>query len=176
MIDSMHGIVKKICSITDFIAGICFFAVMVLILINIIMRRIFGMPITGTAEMVGLMTATGLGFALANCELNDGNIAMSILTDRLSKKTQQIINTLIYLVSLGFWTMVIWRMFVYGSSAFSRGLVSSTVSIPIYPFIFLLGLNVFFLWMVLAFRLICSIKETVIIFRKTVSKERKVGK
>ena len=176
MINSIYGMLKKIFAKTDLLAGICFFAVMILILANIIMRKVFGLPITGTFELVGLLTATGLGFALANCELNDGNIAMSIITDRLSRGAQRFISAIVHLISLGFVTMVGWRMFVYGSSALNRGLVSSTASMPIYPFIFLLGVNVFCLWMVLAFKLSKSIHDIVTALRSATPGEEKVKK
>ena len=172
MINSIHGMLKKIFSKTDLLAGICFFAVMILILANIIMRKVFGLPITGTFELVGLLTATGLGLALANCELNDGNIAMSIVTDRLPRNVQLFINAIVHLVSLGFFTMVVWRVFVYGSSALNRGLVSSTASLPIFPFIFLLGANVFCLWLVLAFKFTKSTRDIVMIFRGAPGEEK----
>ena len=168
---SAHGMAKKIFGISDFFAGICFFSVMLLILVNILMRKLFNMPIMGTVELVGLLTATGLGFALANCELNNGNISMSILTDRLNVKTQRIIEIFVYLISLFFWSMVAWHIFLFGSSSFLSGWVSSTASLPVFPFIFILFFNVFCLCVVVALKLVCSFNSAVIIFRN-----EKVGK
>jgi len=176
MIKSIHGIVKKIFSITDLLAGICFFAVMVLVLSNIIMRNVFGKPITGTVEMVGLLTATGLGLALANCAMNDGNIAMSIVVDKLSRRKQKVIDIVMYLTSLVFWSVVVWQMFVYANTSLANGRLSSTASIPIYPFIFLLGFNVFCLCVVLALKLVGSIKDAAAAFHASAEEEMGASK
>ena len=159
MLKSLPGIIKKLTLITDKLAGICFFSVMVLVLANIIMRNVFKLPILGTVEIAGLLIATGLGFALSNCEMLGGNIAMDVLTEKFPRRIQRIIEIVIYIVSLGFWAIVVWRIFVYAETSFINGRVTPTTSIAIYPFIFILGFNVFLLCVVLAYRLVCTVKE-----------------
>ena len=163
---SVRDFAKKAFGITDFLAGICFFSVMLLILVNIIMRKLFNMPIMGTIELVGLLTVTGIGFSLANCEINNGNVAMTLITDRLNAKTQHIIEILIYLISLFFWIMVAWRFFIYGSSSLKSGWVSSTASVPIFPFIFILFFNILCLCFVVALKLACSFNSAAALFIK----------
>ena len=158
---SAHDIAKKIFGISDFLAGVCFFSVMLLILVNILMRKLFNMPIIGTVELAGLLTATGIGFALANCELNNGNVAMSIITDKFNAKTQRLIEIFIYIISLFFWAMVAWRVILFGSSSFISGWVSSTASFPVFPFIFILSFNILCLCFVVALKLIYSFKGRV---------------
>jgi len=153
------SIIKKICSITDMLAGVCFFSVMALVLTNIIMRSFFKMPILGTVEIVGLLTATGLGLALSNCEMQDFNTAMDVFTEKLPKKAQKMIDIFVYAISLAFFSIVVWRMFIFAGTSFANGRVTPTTSIPIFPFIFLLGINVFFLCVVLAYKLVRNIKE-----------------
>jgi len=58
------------------------------------------------------------------------------------------------------WIVVTWQKFVYANTSMNNGRLSTTASIPIYPFIFILGFNVFCLCLVLAFKLVCSIKGT----------------
>ena len=167
---SVSGILKKITQTTDLLAGVCFFSVMALVLANIIMRNVFTLPILGTVEIVGLLIATGLGFALANCEMNNGNIAMDIVTEKLSPRTQKVIDIIIYSISLSFWAIVVWRIFIYAYTSYVNGRVTSTVSIPIFPFIFILGLNVFFLCAALAYKLILAVKDVSAEFRESAHK------
>jgi len=150
--------IKKVFTFTNILAGICFFSVMVLVLLNIIMRNVFRAPITGTVEIVGLLVATGLGLAMANCEMNDGNIGMDISLP-WPKKVDKIIEIVSYIISLFFWAIVVWRIFVYASTAFVNGRVTSTASIPVYPFIFILCFNVFCLCVALAYKLVRMIKD-----------------
>ena len=165
-------IIKKVCQVTDMLAGICFFSVMALVLANIIMRNVFKQPILGTVEIVGLLVATGLGLALANCEMADFNIGMDILTEKLSRGKQKVVASMVYLVSLSFWAIVVWRIFVYASTAYSSGRVTATASIPLYPFIFILGFNVLCLCVVLTYKLICAAHDASAEIRKS-AKERK---
>ena len=158
---SFQAFIKKIFSVTDFLAGLCFFSVMALVLVNIITRKLFNLPIMGTYELVGLLTVTGIGLALARCELNDGNIAMSLFTDKMPQKVQSIIGVIIHLTSLVFWVVIVFRLFIYGVSSYKSGWVSSTSSIPISPFIFILGFNVLCLCVVLALKLVNSINDAI---------------
>ena len=156
---SVSAILTKIFTITDLLAGACFFSVMALVLTNIIMRNIFRLPILGTVEIVGLLIATGLGFALANCEMKNGNIAMDVVTEKLPPRVQKIIEIVTCSISLCFWAIVAWRIFVYAITSCINGRVTPTVSIPIFPFIFILGLNVCFLCAALAYKLIRAAGE-----------------
>ena len=156
---SIEGIIKKICAITDLLAGVCFFSVMALVLVNIILRSIFKLPILGTVEIVGLLTATGLGLALSNCEMKNGNIAMDVLTEKFSKGVQRVIDIIIYIISLGFFGIVVWRIIIFANTSFINGRVTATVSIPIAPFIFILGFNVACLCAVLAYKLVNALND-----------------
>ena len=156
---SESGIIKRIFKITDMLAGVCFFSVMALILANIIMRNVFKQPIMGTVEIVGLLIMTGLGFALANCEMTDFNIAMDVVTEKLSRRAQKIIEIVVYVISLSFWAIVVWRMFIYANTSYINGRVTSTASIPYYPFLFILGFNMLCLCIALAYKLVCAVRD-----------------
>jgi len=160
-----YGILKKVFDITDLLAGVCFFSVMALVLANIVMRNVFRLPVLGTVEIVGLLTATGLGLALAHCEMIDFNIAMDIVTEKLSRGTQRIISIVIYTISLCFWAIVVWRTFVYANTSFANGRVTATASIPIYPFVFILGFNLICLCAALAYKLVQAVKNATDEFR-----------
>ena len=166
MIASIHGVLKKLFNFTDFLAGLCFFAIMVLVLANIILRNVFGSPITGTLDYVCLLSLMGIGLALANCAMNDGNIAMSIITDRFPLKLQQILDIVICLISLSFWALVGWRMCIYGITSKSLARVSPTAMVPLYPFIILLAFCFFCLCLVLLLKLISSVAGAATLFRR----------
>ena len=155
---TVSGALKKAFTFTNILSGICFFSVMVLVLLNIIMRNVFKSPITGTVEIVGLLVATGLGLAMANCEMLGGNIGMDISLP-WPRKVDKIIEIVSYVISLSFWAIVVWRIFVYASTSFTNGRVTSTASIPVYPFIFILCFSVFCLCVALAYKLVCMIMD-----------------
>jgi len=171
---TVSGVLKKVFTFTNILAGICFFSVMALVLLNIIMRNVFKAPITGTVEIVGLLVATGLGLAMANCEMLGGNIGMDISLP-WPKKVDKVIEIVSYIISLSFWAIVVWRMFIYATTSFVNGRVTSTASIPVFPFIFILCFSVFCLCVALAYKLVCMIKD-VSGLRKTAPEEEEESK
>ena len=158
---AMHSIIRKISITTDVLARVCLFAVMLLIVTNVIARKILVRPIPGAYELVGLFTAMGIALALANCALQDGHIAVGIFVDKLSLAKRQAIQILSHLISLGFWTTIAWGLFVFASTTFRRGMVSATAQLPIYPFILVVALGVFAFCLVLVSSLAQSV-ETVL--------------
>ena len=158
MLKSISGVIKKVFTITNMLGGVCFFSVMVLVLANIIMRNIYK-PIRGTYDIVGLLIATGLGLALANCEMQDGNIGMDIELPWFSQKIGKVIEIVSFVISLSFWAIVVWRIFVYAGASLTNGRVTATASIPIYPFIFVLGFNMLCLCVALAYKLVRAVKN-----------------
>ena len=155
----MHEIVRKISSKADVLAGIFFFGVMVLVVASIIMRRIVGQPIMGAYELVGLLTAAGIALAQANCAMKNGHVALTLFIDKLSSVKQHAVDIVIYGISLVFWIAITWRLFAFGSTTFSAGMVSSTAQVPIYPFIFLMAASMLCVCLVLAVKLARSCVE-----------------
>lgn len=155
------GLVRGISGILDKLAAMCIFAVMILVVSNIILRTVFSRPIMGTYELVGFLTALGVGLALAHCALKDGHIAVGFLVERLSLKTQALLAILTNTIALGFWSMSSWYLFKYAHAMMSKGVVSSTAEIPVYPFIALIALGLLGLCLVLISKLSVSISEII---------------
>lgn len=155
----LTGMVQSISGILDKLAGVCIFAVMLLVVSNIIMRTAFSRPILGTYELVGFLTAMGIGLALAHCAFQDGHIAVSFIMERFPVKIQALVDVCVNAVALVFWAMAAWSLGKYGQSMMLKGLVSPSAEIPIYPFIYLLALGLGGLCLVLAFKLAVSWQE-----------------
>jgi len=121
------------------------------------------MPIMGTVEIVGLLIATGLGLAMANVEMNNGNIGLDMELP-WSRKIDKGIEIAMFIISLIFWAIVVWQIFIYAHTSYVNGRVTPTTSIPIYPFIFILGFNVLCLCAALAYKLIRAFSDASGIF------------
>lgn len=111
-------------------------ATMVLVVGNIILR-LFKRPIEGTYEWVGYLTTLVIGLAVAYCAVNNGHIAITFLTERLSSRTQAVIDLVIGLISLGFLVLVSWQLTGYATTMVGNGEVAPTTGVPFYPFIYL---------------------------------------
>jgi len=155
----LYSFVKGVSSILDKLAQICLFSVMLLIVSNIILRVVFNHPILGTYEMVGYLTALGIGFALAYCAFQNGHIAVSFIMEKFPQKFQSSVDILVNAVSLIFWAGAVFYLGNFGQAMKMKGLVSPSAEIPVYPFIFLIALGILGLSMVLLFKLLISCRE-----------------
>lgn len=153
------SIIDKISSSLDVIAAGCFFAVMVLIIVNILLRSIFKQTILGNYELVGYLTAMGISFALAHCARMDGHIAVGFIVGRLPSAMQKIVSVLIATLSVCLWGAIIWSMLFYAYSTKATNLVSATAQIAVYPIIGLVTIGLIGFWLVLLLQLVHSLQE-----------------
>lgn len=157
----LSDFVKGVSSILDRLAGICIFCVMLLVVSNIILRAVFKHPVLGTYEIVGYLTALAIGFALAQCAMQNGHIAVSFITERFPQKMQSLVDLLITAVSLVFWTAAVWYLVELGQAMKMKGLVSASAEIPVFPIVYLVASGLLGLCLVLLFKLLVSFREVV---------------
>jgi len=134
----LHSIANKLSKIIDYVARILIMAIMVLVIGNIILRKL-GHPYDGTYELVGYFTATAIGLALANCEVREGHVIVTFLTERLPKKFQNTSNTIITIMVLILLALVFGMIVNYGNRALITGDIGLTTGIPFYYFIYIIA-------------------------------------
>ncbi|UWG96868.1 TRAP transporter small permease [Dehalobacter sp. DCM] len=165
----LTGLVTNASAFLDKIAGLCIMFVMLLIVGNIIMRVVFNHPILGTYELVGFFTALGICFALGYCALQDSHIAVDYFVRRFPQRVQSTINMVINGVSIVFWAAVAWYLGKFAYAMKIKGLVSPSVEIPVYPFIYLVAAGMVGLCIVLLYKFLVSLLQ--VVGREQVSKE-----
>ena len=143
----------------DRLAGMFIVLVMILIVSNIILRKLFNNPILGTYELVGFLTALGVGFALARCAFQNSHIAIDFIMERLPSRPQAFIAAIINAVSAVFWAAAVWFLIKYAQAMKIKGLVSPSAEIPVYPFIYLVAIGLAGLCLVLLFKFLISFRE-----------------
>jgi TRAP-type C4-dicarboxylate transport system permease small subunit len=136
----------------DRLAGLCLAAVMVLVVTNVLMRAVLHRPISGTYDLVGILTGLAIGLALANCAVQNGHIAVDLVAGRLAPSLQALLDTLIHGVSCGMWLLVAIDLSRYANTMRVKGLVSSTLQVPLAPVAYLLAAGLLALSLALAWR------------------------
>jgi TRAP-type C4-dicarboxylate transport system permease small subunit len=124
-------------------------ATMVLIVVNIILRAVFNKPIIGTIDYVMFLTALMIGLSLAFCAVQKAHIAVDFLMERLPLKLQAVIDMVMGILSLVFWSLCTWQTTVYANKMAVAGVVSSTTQTPVYPFIYMIAFGLLALTLVL---------------------------
>jgi TRAP-type C4-dicarboxylate transport system permease small subunit len=96
--EKLRPFAERLWNSTSTIAGVFLVCYMLLIVANVIMRRVFGAPIFGIIELVCYGSLISCCFALAQTEWKDGNVIMALLIENVSQKTQCLISVINSLV------------------------------------------------------------------------------
>ncbi|MBW2194650.1 MAG: TRAP transporter small permease [Deltaproteobacteria bacterium] len=117
------------------VAG-CFMVAMILLACLNIFLRLAWVPVSGTFELMGYFCAIVTAFALGYTQMKRGHIAVDILVQRFSKKTQRLLNSINSLICMIFFTIVAGQIIQYGITLWETGEVTETLRIIYYPFTF----------------------------------------
>ena len=118
---------------------------MMLLTVVDVVGRFFKHPIFGSVELVGFLATIVVAAALPYTYKVDGHVGVEILVRLLPKKKQLIIYLFTRTLSLFFFCLISWQMFLYAMDIHETGEVSMNLEFPIYYIIYLLafGLLVF---------------------------------
>jgi TRAP-type C4-dicarboxylate transport system permease small subunit len=117
------------------IAGLCFIFMVGITCADIILRIIWK-PILGTVELVMYANAVTVAFALGATQIKKGHIAVDILVNSFSKKTNKIIRFINSFLCGAFFVLVAWQITKYATTLFRTGELSETLRFPYYPYVY----------------------------------------
>jgi TRAP-type C4-dicarboxylate transport system permease small subunit len=131
-LDKLNVYLNKILLI---LGGIAVLSLMSLATGNVLLR-VFHMPYRGAYEIVSFLGALVIAFALGYTQKRKDHIVVDILTEKFPKKLNRVLDVVNYSVTLVFFSIVTWQIFVWGAKIWESGEVSETLKIIYYPFIF----------------------------------------
>jgi TRAP-type C4-dicarboxylate transport system permease small subunit len=140
------------------IAGVALVGIVFLTVADVILR-IFKLPIVGTYEIVSLLGAIVIGFAIPQTTIERGHVLMDFLTGRLSFGGQRIFYFLARLLAIFTFFILGWNLWNLGMDLKQTGTVSLTLKIPEFPVALGISICSFIECLVLATDLILQ-KET----------------
>jgi TRAP-type C4-dicarboxylate transport system permease small subunit len=150
---------QKITAMLNGVAAWVIFLMMLLTGMNVLLRKLVGISITGTAEVSEFMMIVLVFFALAQAEVMNRNVAVSLLMDRLKPGTQRHLATFAYLVNTLLYALLTAAAIYYASSLKDSGEVSMDLQISKYPFAYIIAAGAAVLSFVFLKKLLVSIKD-----------------
>jgi TRAP-type C4-dicarboxylate transport system permease small subunit len=107
----------------------------------------------GAYETVGFLGAIVIAFALGYTQKRKDHIVVDILTEKFPKKVNRVLDGVNYFITMIFFAIISWQVFVWGMKISKSGEVSETLKIVFHPFIYSvsLGFAVFSLTLILDF-------------------------
>ena len=139
-------------------AGILF-AMMLLTLADVVLRKLFQQGILGTLELTEFTMAAVVFFALAETERLDRNVRVDLVMERFSPRTQLIAAVLTGMVSCPLCLLIAAAMFVHAHAMRTAGEVSMDLWIPKYPFVYLMAAGCALLALILLMKVLAAFRE-----------------
>ena len=95
--------------------------------------RAAGHPIIGTFEIVALSLALVIGFCFPCVSLDNGNVYMEFLLDRLTSRGRAMMITFTRVLGIVLFALIAYNLFGVGSEFHRSREVTATLRIPFYP-------------------------------------------
>jgi TRAP-type C4-dicarboxylate transport system permease small subunit len=119
-------------------------AFMVLLTVADVILRSARRPIVGTYEIVGLVGAVLIGFAIPLTTWMKGHIVVDFFVLKLGSKTRKIFSVVTKCLGIGLFALIAWNLIILGLDLSKAGEVTITRHIPYYPVLYGIGAACFF--------------------------------
>ena len=159
MFDRIDQWIKKIAKALAEIAGWLLFACMLIVTLNVILRKVFSSPLLGTYEWVGILTAVMISLGLAYCATVGGHIAIDFIVNKAKPGVQRGIAIVCGAISCFVMGGVTVSIFQYANKLALSGEVSPTTKIPFYLFVYVVGVGFAVFLAVLLLDLVKSVRR-----------------
>lgn len=134
---------------------------MLLIVIDVLLRYFLNRPLKGVFELIEFMVAIVVCLGMAYTGVQKGHVAVELVVSRFSPRVQALIDSFNYLVSTILFLLISWKSVVHAKVLWVSGLTSAILYVPVYPFVFVLGLCSGLLGLVFLLRFIDSISRMI---------------
>jgi C4-dicarboxylate transporter, DctQ subunit len=119
-----------------------------------VLLRYFGKPIVGTYEIVGLLGALMVGFALPQTSRAQGHVVMDFITDRLPEGLKKFFYIITRILGIITFALIAWNVWWLGEDFRHAGEGSLTLAIPLYPVAYVIA--------------VCSVVVMIVLFLEIV--------
>ncbi len=128
--------------LTDWVAGTALVLIMLLTSLDVVLRYL-GYPIPGAYDLVSLGGAFVIGFAIPKTSWDRTHVTVDILTAKLPAGKQAVFEVGTRILGLFFFLVIGWNLMKMGIGFMRTGDSTQTLSVPLYPLAFALGLCAF---------------------------------
>jgi len=140
--------------------GLAFLMAMVLlIVVDVVSRRIFNSPLSFSFELIELLLVTTVFLALVYTTSVQRHISVDVLTSRFSAKARTITDRVTDFISLVVFALIGWRSIVQAGRIWEMGKETGILGIPIYPFLYVVAFGSIIASLIILVSLINSMIE-----------------
>ena len=134
---------------------------MVITCIDVVGAKVFHWRLFGAIDTVMLSQTVAIAFAASMALILGRHIQVHFFIDRLPRRAQAVIDSIVLLLGLGLFSLIIWQLCVLGYTFQTSGEHSQSAYIPYYPFAYGIVLASIPICLVLLLEFLKSIKKVV---------------
>jgi TRAP-type C4-dicarboxylate transport system permease small subunit len=143
-------------------AGVTVLAMMMFLTVtDVTLRYGFNKPVLGSFEITEFMMTILAACTIGYAAVLKAHVNVDLVFTRLPERIQGIISVFTSLVCVAFFGLMSWRNIYQSSVLRNAHSVSSALSIPEFPFVFILGIGFGIIALVFLVELLKSIKKAV---------------
>jgi TRAP-type C4-dicarboxylate transport system permease small subunit len=129
---TINSIVGSLSGVMYIIAAVALTSMVTITVADVILR-IFKRPIVGTYEIVGLLGAIMVGFAIPQTSRAKGHVKMDFLEGKLPIAVDRIFYVITRLLGVALFFVIGWQLWLLGDDYYRIGEVTLTVHLPQFP-------------------------------------------
>ena len=104
-----------------------------------LLRILFGQAIVGVHELCEFLLTIMAFFGLAYTAVEKGHIAVDLVFSQLPLKIQRVLALITGCFSFAIYSLISWQAIIYGFETRHNNVLSPTLTIPLFPFVFATG-------------------------------------
>ncbi len=110
------------------------FFMVILTCVDVIGAKLFRSPVFGSLDVMMLAQVIVVSFACGMALIRNRHVQVEFFVILLPRRIQSAIDCLIQLLCLGFFVLIVWRLFMHGYHFQTGGEETATAHIPLSPF------------------------------------------
>ena len=154
---SAEKIVTRIANAAGMASTVLVVVMMMLTVSDVFLRYVLDSPIKGSMELTEyLMVCVGT-LGLAWCALQGAHIKVDLVVSKFPQRVQKYIDSFNYVLLIGVAGLIAWQTFVRAGTVQRLGVASAMLEIPQYPFVIVVTISYFLLFLTAIMLLIHAI-------------------
>ena len=125
---------RKISMAIEWVGVAAIVLMMLITTIDVIGSKLFLAPVFGALDIMMLAQLVAMTFAAGATLIVGLHVTVEFFVPLLPKRIQSIVDCLIFFLGFVLFVLIVWRLLLYSYDLQLQGEVSSTASIPFYPF------------------------------------------
>ena len=136
---SLERFANPVSRLADSVGRVILALMVLLITLDVVLRYFFNRPIKGSYELVQFLLVLLVFLGLAYIQTKKGHVSVSLISAKLSRRQRSVVGSATYLLCLIIFSLISWRCILQAETLRVSGTSSDTLSIPNFPFMWLVA-------------------------------------